>query len=91
MSTLTSPRGLSIPSPSTLILTRQYFADLSRACIDEALSGDVQVNDLPSYVQFHERLICAFLIGDYDDTFTFRQRAHFIQTGECLGLPGDGK
>lgn len=65
---------------------RQWFADNALACIAEAREGAVKVNDPEAYYlecrQRHEDA----LAGKYDHTFTFVQRAHFIQTGEMRAL-----
>lgn len=77
------------PTEQTIIATRQHFADMQERCIDDAEDGITAVNDLPSYIARCEEERRAFLAGEYDHTFTFRQHAHYLQTGECLGLLGD--
>jgi hypothetical protein len=66
--------------------TRQWFADNAQACIDEAVSGEVRVNDLESYIEWRKQQVVDSLAGKGDHTFTFAQHAHYIQTGECLPL-----
>jgi hypothetical protein len=66
----------------TIIATRQHFADIHSSCIEKARAGEFQVNDLGRYVEWQERSRVASLAGDYDHTFTFQQRAWWIQTGE---------
>lgn len=73
-------------SNESVIATRQWFADNAKACIDEALSSDIRVNDLESYIEWQRELATAAMLGYHDHTFTFRQRAWFIQTGECVAL-----
>ena len=68
----------------TIDRTREHFAELGRQCIADAKSGATYVNDLPSYVIWQRANIKRFLAGDFDHTFTFLQRAHWLQTGECL-------
>ena len=70
----------------SMIATRQWFADNAQACIDEAVSGDVFVNDLDSYVTWQRERATESMLGHHDHTFTFLQRAWFIQTGECIAL-----
>lgn len=67
---------------------RQWFADNATACIAEAQSGAVFVNDLPAYIDWQKKRHADALTGKFDSSFTFRQRAYFIQTGECVALLG---
>lgn len=68
----------------TIIATRTAFIASYRACIDEAVSGAVRVNDLGDYIAWRLDSIAATERGESDHTFTFVQRAHSIQTGECI-------
>lgn len=70
----------------TIIKTRQWFIDNTQSCIDEAMSGQVRVNDLDSYVQSMLKRMEDIEAGEWDHTFTFQQRAVYIQTGECHAL-----
>lgn len=65
---------------------REWYAANSLACIDEAVSGVVQVNDLSAYVDWHFVMYNKSLAGAYDHTVAVRQRAHYIRTGECLAI-----
>ena len=66
--------------------TREWFRDNAFACIAEAESGVVKVNDLPKYKRQQAQRADGAMRGDYDHTFAFLQRAHFIETGECRAL-----
>lgn len=77
--------GVTLTS-ETILTTRQWFADNDQACIDEAVSGQVRVNDLPSFIEWKKQSIVDGLAGKWDHTFTFLQRAYFIQTGESVAL-----
>ena len=66
--------------------TRRHFADNCRACIEEAQSGAVKVNDLPSYIAWREDEAANWLAGEYDTCFTARLYAQYLLTGECLPL-----
>ena len=66
------------------IATRKWFVENARKCITEAQSGKTHVNDLASYVAWREQAVEDYLSGKNDNTFTFWQRRHFIQTGECV-------
>jgi hypothetical protein len=70
----------------TIIATRQWFADNARGCISEVESGAVRVNDPESYFEWRLQQVADSLAGNNDHTFTFLQRAHYIQTGECVAL-----
>lgn len=77
---------MTLLTPETIRATRQWFADNERACIAEAQSGEVRVNDLPDYIAWREESAAAALRGDYDRSLTFLQRATYIQTGNCPAL-----
>lgn len=65
-----------------ILATRRYFADLCTQCINEAVSGEVKVNDLESYAEWKERDRLKTLHGGFDHTIAFRQYATYLQTGE---------
>ncbi len=65
------------------LATREWFAENALACIDDAKSGRVHVNNLERYVEWQHECMRAALAGENDHTFTFRQRRQFIQTGRC--------
>lgn len=65
---------------------RQWFADNAQACLDEVQSGSVRVNEPQIYLESCRQRVTDALNGKFDNTFTLQQRAHFIQTGECLPL-----
>ena len=73
-------------SPETIHATRQWFADNALACIAEVESGDVRVNNRERYFAQCRQRHADALAGKGDHTFAFRQRAHYIQTGECVPL-----
>lgn len=70
----------------TIQTTRQHFADIGQACIDEAVSGVVKVNDLNSYIAWQQQSISDALAGRNDHTLTFLQRAYWLQTCEMIAL-----
>lgn len=73
----------TITKEQAVIAARQWFADNAQACINEATSGQVKVNDLDKYVQDQKLSMAEYLNGTWDHTLAFQQRATFIQTGEC--------
>jgi len=70
----------------TILECRQWFADNCQACINDAISGEQKVNDITSYIVWQTESKQNALIGKWDYTFAFLQRAHFMQTGECVAL-----
>lgn len=70
----------------TVQKAREWFAANARACIADAQLGAFRVNDLPRYVAEREQYAVDALAGAYDHTFTFRQLAYWLQTGECVAL-----
>ncbi len=77
--------GVTI-TPGTIERTRKHFADLCRACIAEAESGERPVNDLPAYEAWQCESIARVMAGGDDHTLTFMQRAYWLQTGDCPAL-----
>lgn len=76
----------AITKEQAIITTRQWFADNAQACIDEAVSGQVRVNNLASYVADQAQRIQDCLAGNWDHTLVFQQRVLFIQTGVCNAI-----
>jgi hypothetical protein len=66
--------------------TRKWFHDNSIACIEEAESGKVYVNNLEEYATWRNREAKEYMEGCHDHTVTFLQRAYYIQTGESVAL-----
>lgn len=85
----------------TILATRQHFADLCNTCIINAVEyGTIPkdqlppekffVNDLLRYMVQENQKAEDFLAGKNDNSFTFWQRAYWLQTGECIGLFSKG-
>ena len=70
----------------TILATRNWYAENAQLCIDEAVSGEVRVNDLDTYIEWRKSNIVASLIGLLDHTVAFLQMAVYIQTGESVPL-----
>jgi hypothetical protein len=66
--------------------TRKWFSDNAMACIKEAKSGKVFVNDFEYYSKWRKEESQEYIEGKHDHTLTFLQRAYFIQTGESVAL-----
>lgn len=73
-------------TPETIAKTRQYYIDNCAACIVEAVSGAVRVNDLDKYIAWNKERAERFKTGENDNTFTFIQMAVYLQTGESVPL-----
>ena len=69
---------------------RNHFANISLLCIEDALNGTVhgtvKVNNVNEYVAWQREGYEACLLGKYDHTFTLRQYAAYVQSGECHAL-----
>lgn len=68
---------------------RQWFIDNQQACIDGALDGSLGLAshvDPLLYVTKCTEKQTDIARGKWDKTFTFMQRAHYIQTGESVAL-----
>ena len=70
----------------TILATRKHFAEIDSACIAEALSGEVKVNDMDKYIKWMEQSTIDTMNGMYDHTLAFLQYALWIQTGKCIAL-----
>lgn len=82
-------------TPETIQRTREHFAENQHACARLSLQygecGPLQkrgfyVNEREEYILRCEREAVAFLAGEYDCTFTFAQRAYFLQTSESVPM-----
>lgn len=69
----------------TIEKTRRHFVDIFQACINEAETGKTKVNDLQSYRQKMQERIDA-MMNERPSSFTFFQRAYWIQTGESIAM-----
>lgn len=76
----------TITKEQAIITTRQWFADNAQACINEAVSGQLRVNDLTKYITEQTQSIQDSLAGKWDHTLAFQQRVLFIQTGVCHAI-----
>lgn len=76
----------TITKEQAVIAARQWFADNAQACIDEAISGQVRVNNLTSYVVDQTQRIQDCLAGKWDHTLAFQQRVVYVQTGVCYAI-----
>ena len=68
---------------------RQWFADNADACVREAEDGTAPLASHYPIELYREKMAErkeAALAGKFDHTFTFMQRAHYMQTGECVAL-----
>ena len=72
--------------PEYMEKARQWFIDNAHACIQEAESGDVYVNDLESYRASKLKDVEDYKNGVHDHTLAFRQRAFYLQTGESVAI-----
>jgi hypothetical protein len=73
-------------TPESISAARQWYADHWRALQRDAESGSKRVNDLASYRAWCERAAEQALDTEARPSFAMLQRAHFIQTGDSVGL-----
>lgn len=71
----------------TIRLTKQSFIENDYKCLESAILKEFNVNDLPSYILWIKSMI-EDMRNCTRYSFTFIQRAYFIQSGECVGLLG---
>ena len=76
----------TVITEETKIKADKYFADIWQGCIDGAISGEFRVNDIEKYIKSNRVSIEISLSGDGRNSFTYWQRAYWIQTGECVAL-----
>lgn len=85
----------------TIVRTRRHFADNCTLCAasaieygsiskDQLQEGKFFVNDLAGYIADRQAVALDFIEGKNDNSFTFWQRAHWLQTGECIALFSKG-
>jgi hypothetical protein len=83
---MNNPRFANVElTPETIQRTREHFRDIHLACIRDAEDGTTRVNDLPGYVSWQQAAI-ADVMNTERFSVTFLQRAHWLQTGECIAL-----
>jgi len=70
----------------TINKTRLSFYENAIACIEEALSGEVSVNNIIDYIKWKKKQSFEALQSKAPYSFTFIQRAYYIQSGECIPL-----
>lgn len=75
-----------IITENSILAARRWFHDNALACIREVLEGKVKVNDQEAYFKERKETAAAYLRGENDHTLAFKQKAYFIQTGECIAL-----
>jgi hypothetical protein len=66
--------------------TRQWFINNLLSCIIDTRIGTQFVNDVEKYTDDSLSQIVDFQRGENDHTFTFQQRAYYIQTGDSVPL-----
>ena len=70
----------------TINTTWQWFADNSLACAADAIAGEFFVDDIEAYVAECVEDAKRYTRHEGRISFTFMQRAYFIQTGEDVAL-----
>ena len=71
----------------SILKARKSFSDNCLACIEDVKSGKSQIYcNKEDFYEREERNAKDYLYGLNDNTFTFLQRAYYIQTGESVAL-----
>ena len=73
----------------TINATCDWYADNKQACIDEAVSGEVYVNDIEKYKAYCMEEYNKYKSGEFDVWLGFWQQAYYIQTGETVPILSD--
>lgn len=73
-------------SKDSVLAAREWFSVNALQCAEEAKSGSLRVNDIDSYLEDCARRSEEYLAGKWDHTLAFRQKAYYIQTGDCPAL-----
>ena len=76
----------------SILRARKSFSDNCLTCIKDVKSGKSKIYcDKENYYKREERNSKDYLDGVNDHTFTFLQRAYYIQTGKSVALFQDKK
>lgn len=70
--------------PDLIQRTRDLLIAEAQAVIDATLSGQDRPNNPEKWIAYWQRHIEDVREGRADRTFYFRQRAHYLDTGECV-------
>ena len=70
----------------TIVKTRQVFADMNQACIDDVKNKKEQVSDELAFIRWEEAAMRDMLEGRCDGSVTFMQRAYYLQTDQDLAI-----
>jgi len=68
---------------TTICMTREWFYQNKKECLEQAMSGELRVNDIEDYKVKCETYMRDIKDGKYDRCFAFLQRCEYIQTGKC--------
>lgn len=60
------------------------FAHNAQCCVDEAISGEVFVNDLDKYVNEKQQDIENYKTGNFNPWLGFWQHAIYLKTGQSI-------
>lgn len=65
---------------------RKYFVELIERNIDKVENGEKKVNNKEKFIKSQLDKLESYDNGLNDETFTFMQRAYYLQTGESVSL-----
>ena len=75
-----------ILTEETLKKTDKFFADSAQGLINDVESGALRVNDEVKYLHDKKQEVKDCLAGRCRQSFTYFQRAYFIQTGKDVAF-----
>ena len=70
----------------TILKTRGHFINVCYRCINEVLTGKVQINNIREYIISQKAHIDRVRSGESDRTLHFIQIAYYIQTGNMVPI-----
>lgn len=71
-----------------VLKARLWYAQNALDCIDEAATGKVKVEDIENVVKYNLERYHSALNGSFDNTLAFKQKVHYIETGESVAILG---
>jgi hypothetical protein len=76
-----------VQQPDEWVLkTREEFAKMDRAVIEGVRSGSIKCNNVDETIAYYEQSTIDGMNGKYDHTLAFRQKLHYLKTGESVPI-----
>ena len=65
---------------------QQWYANNAQGCIDEAVSGEVFVNDIDIYVRDKQQDKANYITGNFEPSLGFWQTAIYLKTKQSVPI-----